>query len=126
MIEIPVLRPLFWIASSKRDFMKMPEDVTDDFGFWLYQAQKGKHPMNAKILNNFGGAGVIELVKDSEEGTFRAVYTVRFEEVIIVLHAFQKKSKKGIKTDKKDIDLIKSRLKIAEEFYKEWKKNEKK
>ena len=58
---------------------------------------------------------------DRKGDTFRAVYTVRFKEVVVVLHAFQKKSKKGIKTPKQDMDLINSRLKLAEAMYKEWK-----
>jgi len=114
--------PILWVASSKRDFLEMPEDVVDDFGFGLYQAQKGKHPKIGKILKGFGGASVIELVRDHEDGTFRFVYTIRFEDVIMVLHAFQKKSKKGIETPKQDIDLIRSRLKLAEAMYKEWKR----
>lgn len=91
------LRPLMWIGSSKRDFTKMPDEVIDDFGFGLYQAQKGKHPKIGKILRGFGGADVVELIKDCADGTFRAVYTVRFSEVVVVLHAFQKKSKKGLR-----------------------------
>ena len=81
-------------------------------------------PDIGKILKGFGGASVIELVDNCKEGTFRAVYTVRFEEVIVILHAFQKKSKKGIETLKQDIELIRSRLKLAEELYKEWKPKE--
>lgn len=100
----------------------MPEDVVDDFGFGLYEAQKEKHPKIGKVLKGFGGANVIELVRNHMDGTFRCVYTVRFEDVVIVLHAFQKKSKKGIETPKQDIDLIRSRLKLAEEMHKDWKK----
>lgn len=114
--------PILWVASSKRDFLEMPEDVVDDFGFGLWEAQKGKHPKIGKVLKGFGGASVIELVRDHADGTFRFVYTVRFEDVIVVLHAFQKKSKKGIETPKQDIDLIHSRLKLAEVMYKDWKK----
>jgi phage-related protein len=121
MDEILNVLPVLWVASSKRDLLEMPDDVIDDFGFGLYQAQKGKHPKIGKILKGFGGASVIELVRDHSDGTFRFVYTVRFEDVIVVLHAFQKKSKKGIATPKQDIDLIHSRLKLAEMMYKEWK-----
>lgn len=98
----------------------MPDDVIDDFGFGLYHAQQGKHPKIGKILKGFGGANVIELVRDHADGTFRFVYTLRFEGIIIILHAFQKKSKKGIETPKPDMDLIRSRLKLAEAMYKEW------
>lgn len=121
----PFERPLLWVASSKRDLMEMPFDVIDDFGYGLYQAQIGKLPDIGKTLTGFGGSSVIELVKDHQVGTFRAVYTVRFKEVIVVLHAFQKKSKKGIATPKQDMELIHSRLKLAEEIYAEWKKRRK-
>lgn len=114
-------RPLLWVASSKDDLMDMPPDVIDDFGFGLYQAQIGKLPDIGKVLSGFGGANVVELVKDHQAGTFRAVYTLRFEEVIVVLHAFQKKSKKGRETPKQDVELIYSRLKLAVEMYKDWK-----
>lgn len=121
MDEIPNALAVLWIASSKRDFLEMPDDVVDDFGFALYQALKGKHSKIGKILKGFGGANVIELVRDHSDGTFRFVYTVRFEDAIVVLHAFQKKGKKGIETPKQDIDFIRSRLKLAEVMYKEWK-----
>ena len=68
-------------------------------------------------MNGFGGASVVEIVEDYDGSTFRAVYTVRFADVVYVLHAFQKKSKKGIETPKGDIDLIKRRLKLAEQDY---------
>ena len=72
-------------------------------------------------MKGFGGASVIEFIRDHADGTFRFVYTVRFEDAVVVLHAFQKKSKKGIETPKQDTDLIRSRLKLAEVMYKEWK-----
>lgn len=115
------LRQLLWVASSKRDFAAMPETVVNDFGHWLFQVQKGITPKNAKALSGFGGAKVMELWKDCADGTFRTVFTVSFTEVVVILHAFQKKSKKGIETSKQDIDLIYSRLKLAEIIYKEWK-----
>ncbi len=116
------MKHLLWIGSAKRDLMEMPGDVIDDFGYGLYQAQIGKHPDIGKPLTGFGGASVIELVQDHRGDTFRAVYTVKFADVIIVLHAFQKKSKKGIETPKKEINLVHSRLKLAEEIYREWKR----
>lgn len=115
------VKPLLWISSSKKDLMEMPQDVITDFGYGLYQAQIGKHPDIAKTLSGFGGASVIELVQDHKGDTFRAVYTVKFSDAIVVLHSFQKKSKKGIETPKQDRELIHSRLKLAEEIYKEWK-----
>jgi phage-related protein len=78
----------------------------------------GEHP-SAKALKGFGGRGVLEIVDDFDGDTYRAVYTVKFAGVIYVLHAFQKKSKKGVATPQRDIDLIKARLKRAEEHYRE-------
>jgi phage-related protein len=78
----------------------------------------GEHP-SAKALKGFGGRGVLEIVDHFDGNTYRAVYTVKFAGVIYVLHAFQKKSKKGISTPQRDIDLIKARLKRAEEHYRE-------
>jgi phage-related protein len=124
MSQEPAEKPLLWVASSKRDLMAMPDDVIDDFGYGLDQAQKGKFPDIGKVLRGFGGRSVIELIRDDKGGTFRAVYTVRFPEIVAILHCFQKKSKSGIETPKQDVELIHSRLRLAEEMYKEWKKKD--
>ena len=113
--ERPSPRPLEWIASSRADLRKFPEDVRKEMGHSLHLAQLGERPNNAKPLKGFGGAGVLEVLASHESGTFRAVYTVKFAEVVYVLHAFQKKSKQGIATPRSDIELIKRRLRIAEE-----------
>lgn len=110
-------KPLFWIGSSKKDLLSFPDDVTDIFGFALRDAQFGGKHDQAKPLSGFGGAGVLEVVEDFQTDTYRCVYTVKFDDAIYVLHAFQKKSKSGIATPKKDIDLINSRLKLAREDY---------
>jgi phage-related protein len=107
-------RPLLWVASSKRDYRKFPSRVQDGFGFELYLAQAGQHPPSAKPLRGFG-SGALELVEDFDGDTYRTVYTVRFGEAIYVLHAFKKKSKRGIKTPQSDIDLIRRRLRVAEQ-----------
>jgi phage-related protein len=86
-------------------------------GFALYRAQLGKKHPDAKPLKGFKGASVVEVVEDFDGDTYRTVYTVQFEEILYVLHAFQKKSKRGIATPKQDIDLIESRLKRAQEHY---------
>jgi len=114
------LKPLRWIASSKDDLSAMPREVRRDVGYALYVAQQGDKDDDAKVLSGFGGAGVVEVVARHDGGAFRAVYTVRFAGVVYVLHAFQKKSKRGIATPKKEIDLIRKRLKLAEQDYKEW------
>jgi phage-related protein len=88
----------------------------------LYRAQcSEKHP-NAKPLKGFKGASVLEVVQDFDGDTYRAVYTVKFEEVVYILHVFQKKSKRGIETPKQDIDLIEARLKRAKEHYEQYYK----
>ena len=100
----------------------MPEDVQDVFGFALGLAQAGLKHDAAKPLKGFGSAGVLGVVESDEGGTYRAVYTVRLDHWIYVLHCFQKKSTKGIETPKPDLDLIKSRLKDAQEDHAAWSK----
>lgn len=112
------MKGLDFIGSSRKDLRAFPEEVKDDIGYALFEAQEGKKPAAAKPLKGFGGAGVLEVIEDFAGDTYRAVYTVSFKKVIYVLHCFQKKSKHGIKTPQQDIDLIKSRLKIAEQDYK--------
>jgi phage-related protein len=110
-------KPLRWIASALNDLKKFPEDVQDVMGYALDLAQHGqKHP-HAKPLHGFSGAGVLEIVDDFDGDTYRAIYTVKFEGVIYLLHSFQKKSKHGISTPQQDIELVKKRLKIAQEDY---------
>lgn len=86
-------------------------------GYAVYQAQMGLKAMSAQPLRGFGGAGVLEIVENHQTDTYRAVYTVKFSDIVYVLHAFQKKSRKGITTPKSDIDLIKRRLRVAQEDY---------
>lgn len=117
----PPVKPLVWIGSSLKDLREFPDEVKDEMGFALFEAQCGLKPTAAKPLKGFGGAGVLEAVSDYQSDTYRAVYTVRLEERVYVLHAFQKKSKKGIATQKSDIELIKRRLRQAEELHKEWR-----
>ena len=119
------IRPLLWIASSKRDYREFPSPVQDQFGFELFLAQTGQHPPSAKPLRGLG-SGTVELVEDFDGDTYRAVYTVRFGDAIYVLHAFKKKSKRGIKTPQSDMDLIKRRLRDAEQDHAERFKKERK
>ena len=99
--------------------MALPTDVRRLFGYALSLAQAGDQYDAAKVLKGFGSAGVLELVEDDAGGTYRAVYTVKFEEAVFVLHCFQKKSKRGIATPKKDMDIIRARLRVAEALAKE-------
>lgn len=114
----PELKPLYWVGSSKRDLMALPDRVVDVFGYALYLAQCGGKHMQAKPMKGFGSAGVLEVVEDWESNTYRAVYTVRFARGIFVLNVFQKKSTHGIAASKADIDLIRARMKLAEQFAK--------
>ena len=86
-------------------------------GYALWIAQQGRKHVDAKPLRGFGGAGVLEVIADFDKDTYRAVYTVRFLEAIYVLHVFKKKSKSGIATPRPDADLIKARLRFAEELH---------
>ncbi|AJF07804.1 type II toxin-antitoxin system RelE/ParE family toxin [Geoalkalibacter subterraneus] len=107
-------KDIIWVGDSKDNLRSFPEEVKDAMGFALRQAQQGgKHPA-AKPLKGFKGAGVLEIVEDHDGDTYRAVYTVRFKGRVYVLHAFQKKSKKGIQTPQPVIDLIRDRLKRVE------------
>jgi phage-related protein len=111
------MKPLEWIASSKKDLKAMPDEVKDSVGYALLLAQLGEKHDNTKPLKGFKGAGVLEVVDNFDGDTYRAVYTVRFESAIYVLHVFQKKSKSGIATPKKEIELIENRLKVAQEHH---------
>ncbi|MBI3258809.1 MAG: type II toxin-antitoxin system RelE/ParE family toxin [Ignavibacteriae bacterium] len=114
------IKPILWVASSKHDLVLMEEGAKDEIGHALFLAQIGGKSDKAKPLKGFGSAAILEIVEYNIRGTYRAVYTVKFKEAIAVLHVFQKKSTQGIKTSKQDIELIKSRLKLAESEYKTW------
>jgi phage-related protein len=112
-----MLKGIYWVASAKEDLKVFPSSVCEDMGYALYLAQRGEKSLRAKPLKGFSGTGVLEIVDNFNTDTYRAVYTVRFGDCIYVLHAFQKKSKTGIATPQKEIDLIKVRLKAAESHY---------
>jgi phage-related protein len=109
-------KPLAWVGSAKRDFLEFPDPVLAEMGNALGVAQfGGKHP-SAKPWKG-EGAGVFEIVEESDGNAYRAVYTVRFRKAVYVLHVFQKKSPKGIKTARSDVELVGQRLKVAREDY---------
>lgn len=108
-----------WVGGSYKDFREFPDDVQDTMGFVLFQAQTGKWHGDMKPLKGFGGTGVVEIVENHHGDTFRTVYTVRFEEAVYILHAFQKKSKSGVKTPAQDVEMIRRRLKAAEEHHRQ-------
>lgn len=117
-------KPVRWVGSSKEDLRDFPEEVRGRVGGALWDAQLGLKAPYAKPLRGFGGAGVLEIVDDFDGDTYRAVYTVRFAGAVYVLHAFKKKSRRGIATPKTELDLIERRFKRAKEDYQRWSRSE--
>ncbi|WP_405283852.1 type II toxin-antitoxin system RelE/ParE family toxin [Gaopeijia maritima] len=108
-------KPLYWVGSSLADVRAFPEAVRTDVGFALWVAQQGQRPRQAKVMKEIvSGAGVLEIVERHAGDAYRVVYTVRFTDAVYVLYAFQKKSRRGTKTPRHDIDLIRDRLRDAE------------
>ena len=113
------LKPIRWVGSSRRDLKTFPKTVRRHMGQALYAAQFGEEYPSVRALKGRAGRSVLEIVARDVSGTYRAVYTVRFRDVIYVLHAFQKRSKKGIATPKMEMDLIALRLAAAEKDYRD-------
>jgi phage-related protein len=107
------IRPAVFVGTSRRDLQAFPAAVRLAIGQALFLAQLGDHPPRAKPLKGFG-SGVLEIRDNYDGDTYRAVYTVRFEGVLYVLHTFQKKSTRGIATPQRHLDLIRQRLRQAE------------
>jgi phage-related protein len=112
-------KPVRWVGTSLRDLRSFPREVRIDIGHGLFAAQEGEVDPAAKPLKGFGGASVLEIVASHRGNAWRAVYTVRFEDAVYVLHVFQKKSTRGIATPMKEIELIRKRLAEAERDYRE-------
>ncbi|MGH7744574.1 MAG: type II toxin-antitoxin system RelE/ParE family toxin [Candidatus Dormibacteria bacterium] len=114
--RVPGEKALFWIGSSKNDLLAFPEIVKDEIGIALSVAQfGGKHP-SAKPWTG-EGPGIFEIVEDHRGDTYRAVYTVKFQDAVYVLHSFQKKSPSGVRTSRLDVELIAQRLRLAKQQY---------
>lgn len=111
-------RPLQWVGHTKADIKSFPEAVREVLGYALFQAQVGLKHQSVKPLRGLGG-NVLEVISRHDGDTFRAVYTVRFRTVVYVLHVFQKKAKRGVATPESEIDLIKRRLRAAEQHYRQ-------
>ena len=116
MPTAPSLKPVVWVGSSRKDLRAFPDAVQDLMGYALFVAQQGGKHRETKTLTGFGGAGVVEIIADHRGDTFRAVYTVRYQGTVYVLHAFQKKSTSGRVTPKHEIDVITQRLRVAEQI----------
>jgi phage-related protein len=114
----PTFKPVVWVGSSRNDLREFPDSVQDHVGYALYVAQQGGKHRDTKPLSGFGGAGIVEVIKDYRGDTFRAVYTLRHQGAVYVLHCFQKKSKTGRGTPRRDVELIKQRLREAEQIAK--------
>jgi phage-related protein len=112
-------KPLEWIGRSYKDLVALPLEVRRFFGYALSLAQNGDQHDAARVLKGFSVGGVLEVIEDDADGTYRAIYTVKFREAVFVLHCFQKKSKQGIATAKADMDIVRARLKVAEARAKE-------
>jgi phage-related protein len=110
------IKPTVFVGSSRKDLQGFPASVRGEIGQALFEAQLGDHPHSAKPLKGMGG--VLEIRDNFDGDTYRAVYTVRFEGVLYVLHAFQKKSTSGIATPQRQMDLVKQRLRDAETIHK--------
>ena len=118
MSEDKIVKEIRFVGSALDDLREFPQEVRQDIGYALYQAQLGGKSLAVKPLKGFGSASVLEVIENFHSDTYRAVYTVKFKEVLYVLHCFQKKSKHGIKTPQQDIDLIRQRLCAAQEDFK--------
>lgn len=111
-------KSVVWVGSSREDLREFPDIVQDHIGYALYVAQQGGKHRDTKTLTGFGGSGVVEIIKDYRGDTFRAVYTVQYQNAVYVLHAFQKKSKTGRETPRRDVELVRQRLRDAERIAK--------
>ena len=115
----PILKPVGWIGSSRRDLRDFPDGAQDKIGIALQEVQYGSRPASVRTLSGFGSANVAEIKVSDDGDAYRAVYTARFAEYIFVLHAFQKKSSRGIEIAKQDVEMIRTRLKLAEATHEE-------
>jgi phage-related protein len=114
---MPDRKPIHFISSSRKDLREMPEDVKDAFGWALLDVQHGEHPIGARPFGEGLPGSVMKLVEDHDGDTYRAAYTVAFTRAVYVLHVFKKKSKSGIATPRADVELVRARMKLAEEHY---------
>lgn len=117
------MKDAYFLGSSLSEIRSFPKDVRQEIGFAIETAQLGGKAINVVPLVGFKGAGVLEVISDCDGDTFRAVYTVRFRETVYVLHAFKKKSTRGIATPRKEMNLVRSRLRDAQAHYENEKEN---
>ncbi len=123
-MKLPI-KKVVWVSSSYKDFMEFPLLVRSAVGYALYYAQQGTRHEHAKVLSGMGGAGVVEIRENAPGGAYRVIYTVEMEEIVFVLHSFQKKSKSGRATPKQELELLKVRIKEAKILYKKMQQGKK-
>jgi phage-related protein len=121
MLEPPVLRPVVWLGNSKKNLRDFPDGAQKLLGDELQLMQFGGMPKDAKPFRGVG-SGVFEIALRYSSEAYRVVLALQIGRRIYVLHAFQKKSKKGIETAKRDVDLIKQRYAEARELAHEYEK----
>jgi phage-related protein len=110
-------RPVSWIKAALKDFEQFPEDVQSDMRDALTLAAEGQMSLKAKPFKGVEG-GVFEIALRHRGDAFRAIYAVKIDADIWVIHAFQKKSKSGVKTPQAEIEVIRERLKRLKEALK--------
>lgn len=110
------MREFVWIGTSLDDVRGFPVSVRQVIGYALFLAQNGGKHRDAKPLQGFSGAGVLEVTARDAGSTFRAVYTLTLPNAVYVLHAFQKKSTREISTPSREIELVRWRFQRAREF----------
>ena len=113
-----------WVGCALDILRSFPEEVRSEVGFSLEAAQRGGKALNAVPLVGFSGAGVVEIISNFDGDTYRAVYTVRYSETVYVIHAFKKKSTRGIATPRRELNLIRKRLSLVEAQEAQKKKKE--
>lgn len=118
------MKRIFWVGTSRDDLADCPKSIRQAMGFALYLVQGGEKPSSSKVLSGMGNAKILEIRENDISGTYRAIYTIEMKDCVFVLHVFQKKSKTGKETPKKELDLLKARLKEAREEFKRMQVNE--
>jgi phage-related protein len=122
-MERPLLRPLTWLGDSKRNIQGFPKGAQKLLGDELQLIQFGGMPKDAKPFKGVG-TGVLELALRYASDAYRVITAVQLGRRIYVLHAFQKKSKRGIATPQRDVDLIRKRYAEAQELAREYEKTQ--
>ena len=117
-------KAVFWVGSARRDLRGFSRDVRRVMGYALYRAELDQTHPKAKPLRHLVDGSVTEIVENDASGTYRVVYTVEFKEALYVLHAFQKKSKRGISTPRHELDTVRRRHLFAQQHYAKWRKEQ--